>query len=182
MQQGWTYFEIAKKLGCARSTISYHVKGEGITPKNGGVKPSKTDIDLINKLYDSGLSSRQVAKQVPYSRSTVLKYIKNPRPNRNPNQTKKSNSKAVMDWRARQKKKAREYLGGKCKICGYDKVNACLEFHHIDPSSKDWQPFSRGQTRRWQLLEPELDKCVLLCCRCHREVHAGLHPNYLHTI
>ncbi len=31
----------------------------------------------------------------------------------------------------------------------------------------------------WEMIEKELKKCVLLCCRCHREVHDGLHPGYL---
>lgn len=25
-----------------------------------------------------------------------------------------------------------------------------------------------------ELLKKEVDKCILLCCRCHREVHAGV--------
>jgi hypothetical protein len=31
----------------------------------------------------------------------------------------------------------------------------------------------------FKAIQAELDKCVLLCCRCHREVHDGLHPGYL---
>ena len=31
----------------------------------------------------------------------------------------------------------------------------------------------------WARIVRELDKCVLLCCRCHREVHDGMHPGYL---
>ena len=31
----------------------------------------------------------------------------------------------------------------------------------------------------WEAIEKELKKCVLLCSNCHREVHDGLHPNYL---
>lgn len=31
----------------------------------------------------------------------------------------------------------------------------------------------------WKAIESELMKCVLLCARCHREVHDGWHPRYL---
>lgn len=31
----------------------------------------------------------------------------------------------------------------------------------------------------WEAIERELRKCVLLCARCHREVHDGLHPGYV---
>lgn len=31
----------------------------------------------------------------------------------------------------------------------------------------------------FEAIEAELKKCVLLCANCHREVHAGWHPQYL---
>ena len=35
------------------------------------------------------------------------------------------------------KLKAVEYLGGKCALCGYSKCLASLDFHHINPLTKD---------------------------------------------
>lgn len=72
------------------------------------------------------------------------------------------------------KKDAVTYKGGKCKICGYNKCMAALEFHHIDRSKKD---FSLGQFKTTKInskIYEELDKCILLCCLCHREVEAGI--------
>ena len=65
------------------------------------------------------------------------------------------------------------YKGGKCKICNYNKCIDALDFHHLDPTKKD--PGFES-IRYWGLekAKVELDKCQLLCCRCHREVHAGL--------
>ncbi|AGR47851.1 putative HNH endonuclease [Sinorhizobium phage phiM7] len=66
-------------------------------------------------------------------------------------------------------------MGGKCQICSYDKSNNVLEFHHLDPSQKD---FSFGKARAspvsWSTTVNELKKCILLCSNCHREVHAGV--------
>lgn len=63
-----------------------------------------------------------------------------------------------------------EYKGGKCSICGYDKCVAALDFHHINPEEKDKDYFNmRGGLT--DDLKTELDKCVLLCANCHREVH-----------
>lgn len=63
--------------------------------------------------------------------------------------------------------------GGKCIVCGYNKCNAALDFHHVDPSTKDPDI---SKMRNWSAARKrsEIDKCVLLCANCHREVHAGL--------
>lgn len=72
------------------------------------------------------------------------------------------------------KKKCLDYKGGKCIECGYDKYYGALEFHHIDPSKKD---FTISHLRSYtfdKIVMEELDKCALLCNRCHREVEGGI--------
>ena len=59
-------------------------------------------------------------------------------------------------------------------MCGYDRCVEALEFHHLDSSRKDFGISGQGYTRSWRRIREELDKCVLLCANCHREVHAGL--------
>jgi hypothetical protein len=49
-----------------------------------------------------------------------------------------------------------------------------LEFHHLESLQKDFGISSKGYTRSWVKIREELDKCVLLCANCHREVHTGL--------
>lgn len=67
-----------------------------------------------------------------------------------------------------------EYKGGKCSVCGYDRCADALEFHHLDPSQKDFGISSKGYTRSWDKVKEELDKCILVCSNCHREIHSGL--------
>jgi DNA-binding XRE family transcriptional regulator len=80
--------------------------------------------------------------------------------------------KHIKDFRKRTKQRAVEAMGGKCVICGYNKSNSALDFHHLDPKEKDFT-VSQG-IKSWSKIVEELKKCVLLCCRCHREVHEGL--------
>ena len=62
-----------------------------------------------------------------------------------------------------------QYKGCKCERCGYDKNISALEFHHIDSRQKD---FSITDTHRcWEEVKAELDKCILVCANCHREIH-----------
>lgn len=64
-----------------------------------------------------------------------------------------------------------KYKGGKCEICGYNKCYAALEFHHKDPNEKDFGLASKGYTRNIEECKKEVDKCILVCANCHREIH-----------
>lgn len=79
-------------------------------------------------------------------------------------------SAAVMNWRNRTKLKLIEYKGGKCDRCGYNKkVPSAYDFHHNDPSKKDFG--ISGKSWSYEKLKKETDKCTLLCKTCHSEVH-----------
>ena len=82
--------------------------------------------------------------------------------------------KAVALRRQRIKIKALEYKGTHCQNCGYNKCNRALEFHHLDPSKKDFAISYKGHCRSWKRVKAELDKCILVCSNCHQEIHAGL--------
>ena len=71
--------------------------------------------------------------------------------------------------------RAVEYLGGKCIKCGYDECVEALDFHHLDASSKEFS-ISGNFNRSWDSIRLELDKCAILCARCHREVECGFSP------
>jgi len=67
-----------------------------------------------------------------------------------------------------------EHKGGKCQMCGYDRCIDALEFHHNDLSEKKFGISAKGYTRSWKEVMKELDKCVMLCANCHRELHSRL--------
>jgi hypothetical protein len=76
----------------------------------------------------------------------------------------------VTACRKRMKERAVKYKGGKCSRCGYDKCIRALEFHHRDPSLKEFDINGRGSSIEWGRLQNELDKCDILCANCHREI------------
>ncbi|HDQ26619.1 MAG TPA: HNH endonuclease [bacterium] len=78
---------------------------------------------------------------------------------------------AVTKRRKKIRKMALEYKGGKCSFCGYKKCEEALEFHHLDAKHKDFGISCKGYTRSWESVKEELDKCVLVCANCHREIH-----------
>jgi len=86
----------------------------------------------------------------------------------------KCRSEAVQRRRDKIKSMSVEYLGGKCCKCGYKKCVAALDFHHLIGSDKDFGISDRGYTRSWERVKAELDKCILVCANCHREIHHGV--------
>lgn len=87
---------------------------------------------------------------------------------------KKCAVEAVQRRRDLLKLKAIEYKGGCCCICGYKKYAGALEFHHLDSSKKNFEISSKGYTRSWDKVKDELDKCILVCSNCHKEIHSGV--------
>ena len=85
-------------------------------------------------------------------------------------QCKQCSAKTANDYHRETKRKCIEYKGGKCQECGYDKHQAALQFHHRDPSQKD---YTIGTFKKsFDDCKTELDKCVLLCANCHIEEHS----------
>ena len=70
------------------------------------------------------------------------------------------------------KKLCVDYKGGKCESCGYSRNIAAFDFHHRDPSQKDFT-ISTVRAKNINKLKKELDKCTLLCANCHREFHSN---------
>ena len=84
-------------------------------------------------------------------------------------------SEAVKRWRQRTKERLVDAMGGKCVCCGYSKCIDALDFHHKDPAQKDvGLAVMRGNIVAWSKLVVEARKCVLVCNRCHREIHSGV--------
>lgn len=83
----------------------------------------------------------------------------------------------LIDAVAKRRKKIRalaiQEKGRKCALCDYDVCDEALEFHHVN-GKKDFGISSKGYTRSWEKVKAELEKCILVCANCHREIHAGL--------
>ena len=68
--------------------------------------------------------------------------------------------------------KIKEARGGKCIRCGYNTCIKALEFHHIDPSKKDFT-ISNDHFKLIEAMQ-ESQKCILICSNCHKELHDNL--------
>lgn len=83
----------------------------------------------------------------------------------------KCNVERAAQTRRTNKLKLVELFGGQCTVCGYNRCIAALEFHHLEPEHKDFG-LGRSGASLPKLIK-EAQKCILVCCRCHREIHSG---------
>lgn len=87
---------------------------------------------------------------------------------------KTCDKKRIKNIQLQFKLQCLDYKGGRfCTQCGYNEYVGALDFHHLDPSQKD---FSIGMGKRkfdWDKTKNELDKCIVVCSNCHRKIHGG---------
>lgn len=152
----------------------------------------------LEELINENLSSRQIAKIVNKSQSTVkywlqkynlkTKYRKYNKQNfdcickicgekkekedfyKGRHYCKFCDNKRVWQKQKATKKKIIEHMGGGCKCCNYNKCSRSLDLHHLDSSKKDAN-FNSINGWKWDRIKKELDRCILVCRNCHGEIH-----------
>ena len=58
-----------------------------------------------------------------------------------------------------------------CAICGYNKCDNALDFHHTNPQDKKFGINICNMGFAEKRIAEELNKCILLCKNCHYEIH-----------
>lgn len=74
--------------------------------------------------------------------------------------------------RFRAKAAAIEFLGSKCKKCGWQGNQAALQFHHKYSEKKDFT-IGNVANKSWDSIKKEMQKCILLCANCHAIEHSS---------
>lgn len=87
-------------------------------------------------------------------------------------QYRDSRNEAARLFGQERKSLAVKYKQSKCLDCGGSYPDCVYDFHHLDPSTKDYNP-STSMKLSLEVMYAELDKCVMLCSNCHRIRHFG---------
>jgi len=75
------------------------------------------------------------------------------------------------EYRNRKRKRLDDYKKTlRCEICGENHTR-CLEFHHIDPSTKKGHIADLIKDCSFELVMEEISLCRVLCANCHRKQH-----------
>lgn len=89
-------------------------------------------------------------------------------------QYKISNRKSSKKYGEKAYKKFKiimdELKSNGCAICGYSRYNRLLDFHHSLSTDKKFE-IGQGWGKSNKVLSDELNKCILLCRKCHMRIH-----------
>lgn len=153
-------------------------KGLSIRKIAGELKTSPTNIRYWLKKFNIKTVSRSETSDYRYCPRCKTEKLKTEFYNRrngkgNSVYCKTCTHDQTIERQKRFKQQCIEYKGGKCVSCGYKKCNNVLEFHHLDPSKKEFSIAHARLTSFNDEVKKELDNCALVCANCHREIHAG---------
>ena len=162
MESGLTLREIAAELDRSMSTVRHWIRKYGFQLARRHVNTR-----LAAEALASG-RRRFVSTCKRHGESEFLVF----RSGRH--RCSKCNSEAVSRRRRKVKETLVKEAGGKCARCGFDEHPAGLQFHHLDPASKEFAVSRKGVTIAIDRSRAEAQKCVLLCATCHALVEAGV--------
>lgn len=151
--------DIAKKLNISQSTVKYYLNKYKIVKNSSNSEIAKT-------------GKSRICPHCSVLKTPEEFYYQSGNRPRQGSWCKKCMNTQVVIRQRKYKQQALDYKGGKCKICGYNKCQGALEFHHRDPSQKDLELSKFSRTPLSEDGKKELDKCDLLCANCHREAHS----------
>ncbi|HTU31371.1 MAG TPA: helix-turn-helix domain-containing protein [Solirubrobacteraceae bacterium] len=161
---GKSIAEIAEAVDLSKSTVRHWVGKYGLRTLNRrGPRPQLAAIDA----RQSGLASVGLTCAVHGETEFVIDA-------RGCYRCRRCRVEAVTRRRRRVKATLVEEAGGACLVCGYDRCQAALAFHHLDPLQKRMMVSAQGMGISIARLREEADKCVLLCHNCHAEVESGV--------
>jgi len=163
--------DIARKLGIANSTVGRTFKRNGweILPL-----PKKGDPEEARRLYEQGLTHKEIAKKLEISRRTAGKYLEE----LGVKSKRRSKYKSDAEKKCAKKEQARKrcsivqelrdkLFGTECRVCGVDRDKRKIIIHNRNF-------VEHGINALWNLsflktLDPE--EWSALCVMCHRGVH-----------
>jgi hypothetical protein len=84
---------------------------------------------------------------------------------------KQKRIKSKREYRNRKRARLAKYKDTlKCELCE-ERHPQCLEFHHIDPSTKRGNISDLIADYSFDIVMDEITKCRVLCANCHRKEH-----------
>jgi transposase len=157
VRAGLSAGQIAEELGLSKTTVRHWLREHGLKTQWAERRQASQNLqeELLIRCAHHGVTSFRRREGGGY-------------------RCMKCRSEAVARRRRKVKQILVDEAGGKCRVCGYSRSVAALEFHHLVPAEKIFSLSHRGVARSLEKARAEASKCILLCANCHAEVETGL--------
>lgn len=128
----------------------------------------------FNKLKINGWKAEEIATHYNIKVNSVRYYQHKNKYQDNRKLNSAQYNKKFREIAKEKMKESRAMFDSKCSICGFNKIQSALEFHHLDPKTKKYT-ISRliKSGNKDKELKEELNKCILVCANCHAGIHTG---------
>lgn len=113
------------------------------------------------KAYSKDYRAKNKEKISAYNRANYLK-------------TKEIRQERSAERRRQRKQFVTELKSKPCARCKGTFPPAAMDFHHLDPETKEMNIGARYANLSMESLQKEIDKCILVCANCHRIIHQEL--------
>lgn len=128
----------------------------------------------FNKLKNNGWKAEEIAAHYNIKVNSVRYYQHKDKYQTNRKLNSAQYNKKFRGIAREKMKESRAIFDSKCSLCGFNKIQSALEFHHLNPSTKKYT-ISRliKSGNKDKELKEELEKCILVCANCHAGIHNG---------
>ena len=150
----------------------------------------RTELDFLRNNYSKNIPLEKIEKAIKKTVKAIRRKAEREnlhRPRFPFNRPSRAIPKKIIDRKYYERHKEKVYtkkmmrrrrikeelvmaLGGGCKLCGYNKSPAALEFHHRKKNKEGCITELINNSSKKKSLK-EARKCLLLCSNCHRELH-----------
>lgn len=174
--QGLSFKNIAIEFGVTSATICNYFKKYGIKARPAGFQ----EIPHFGKLLCHGCRSwrrtdhfeKYKTKNGIKLRRKICKYCRNLSRKNLPKRKKYY----LIDKIGRQnfKEEIIQKYNSKCSVCEKELPSCVFEFHHLNPSEKEYNvstliQYYKNKERAYN----EIKKCIMVCANCHKIIHNG---------
>ena len=171
LEDGYSLNKISKETGKSLTTIIYWKEKYQL----------KSNYKNFKNLEKSEYGETRFCQRCQKNVKTENFYQRRGKENSSP-YCKPCTNEQTIERTRKLKTQMIEYKGGCCVRCGYNKYQGALEFHHLDPKEKDFNPSHLKKYSFDDRIKNELDKCILVCANCHREIHFEISEKQKETL
>jgi transposase len=164
--RGMTLIEIAGEVDRSIATVRYWLRKHGLRTRGRRGRAPIAPAELVAEARAAG--RRTLEAECPRHGLGTFVIERSGRA-----RCRQCRMDRVAERRRAVKRILVEEAGGCCARCGYDRCIGALQFHHRDPTQKQFGLAHKGRAIALERLREEAAKCTLVCANCHAEIEHG---------